>query len=473
MCLLFCCTDGIIGQRIAYKRSWELFNQMKGKIRVFLALLFLEGQIFWGACCERQQVETDDAGGTMTFVLGTDEGYIMPTMVTVYSLLKNGIQGNDRTKNISIIILSDRLTDLQQTEITEYIGRIAEVLDKEHYKENLSIKFLNTENKQLSKYAKKVNFDGINLHEKFINNKMVSGYVQTRKAVLPFYFASQCSDIKDNEIIPEMEYESEDGDYEEQRKNDQKVDESDDKGSPEFQVYHYMWLDSDILIVGSISELYSSCRAKSFVKIEDKKKGIKEGIICCSNLNFTNNGAYRIQERVPSIEYTNNENPDTNSSKWRCSGGVMFFNVATRNDVSQKWEPLFYARKLEQGVVHTPKDEEVFFENLVKGQKYCTGCIYAFSPIYDCKPDMPSNAKCKSGQCKDVQPLQELFNDNNIVVWHWDRKYKPWDWVQNKAKKSIDVNEKTIPAYEVWETTYNEMCKNVGGPSFSTYASAK
>lgn len=85
MCLLFCCTDGIIGQRIAYKRSWELFNQMKGKIRVFLALLFLEGQIFWGACCERQQVETDDAGGTMTFVLGTDEGYIMPTMVTVFT----------------------------------------------------------------------------------------------------------------------------------------------------------------------------------------------------------------------------------------------------------------------------------------------------------------------------------------------------------------------------------------------------
>ena len=39
---------------------------------------------------------------TMTFVLGTDQKYITPTLVTIYSLLKNGITNNKRKRTINI-----------------------------------------------------------------------------------------------------------------------------------------------------------------------------------------------------------------------------------------------------------------------------------------------------------------------------------------------------------------------------------
>lgn len=41
----------------------------------------------------------------MTFVLGTDKNYIVPKLVTIHSLLKNGIKRVNNKMKINIVVL--------------------------------------------------------------------------------------------------------------------------------------------------------------------------------------------------------------------------------------------------------------------------------------------------------------------------------------------------------------------------------
>lgn len=56
----FLFSDGILGWRGIYRRSWGLFNQMRGKNVTFLALLFFGCPVFWGACCVHQKAQAQE-----------------------------------------------------------------------------------------------------------------------------------------------------------------------------------------------------------------------------------------------------------------------------------------------------------------------------------------------------------------------------------------------------------------------------
>ena len=73
---------------------------------VVLVFLFVSG-IYNSNAMDTGQSEPK----TMTFVLGTDQEYITPTLVTIYSLLKNGITNNKRKRTINILLLSDDLSE--------------------------------------------------------------------------------------------------------------------------------------------------------------------------------------------------------------------------------------------------------------------------------------------------------------------------------------------------------------------------
>ncbi len=370
---------------------------------------------------------TDNETCAMTFVFGTDLNYRRPTLVSIYSLLKNGIPKKEqRWRRINVLILSDGLSEEDKKNFCSSVYRIVEKLHKnmgESHKD-VYLFFLDTENDQLKQWAKDLKFGGRNLPEHLTHK--VKGYMQTRKAVLPFYIASH----KNGNISCEYAEPSQD-----------KIDIK----KVSLNIKHYMWLDSDVLIAKDITELYSKCRDNTI-----DGETIKGGIYCV-NYYFINGDITDSEKHTDPRQYTDFKaviNPRASNS-WRCSGGVMFFNIFSGDT------PLFdhesYLEEIQAGqeIKETQlqlKDEEEFYSQIAS--QYCPPII-ALPPKYNCRPAMPEFDRTDSS-------IKDLLKDDDVVVWHWDSMPKPWKF---ENLNDVHSNEKEIKWYRnlVANRKWNEI----------------
>ena len=100
----------------------------------------------------------------------------------------------------------------------------------------------------------------------------------------------------------------------------------------------------------------------------------------------------------------------------------MFFNTV-------HFSPTMLTKSLGPGKQLQIQDEEMFFDWYVPNDPHRS--IYAFSPIYNCRPSMHSAAQETSEELKKKKmnvpdELEKIINMNEIAIWHWDGMIKPW-----------------------------------------------
>lgn len=401
---------------------------------------------------------------TMTFVLGTDQKYITPTSVTIYSLLKNGITNNKRKRTINILLLSDDLNEENkeyiQNSITEMIDDINKTDNGNKYdKSKVCLYFLDTKG-DINDLADKFKFIGQNLYEKDIKEEKIKGYMQTRKVALPFYIAQSKGELAYTKSGS--------------MKSITRLTNSGNEKISIFSIYNYMWLDSDTLILGDITALYDECYAKDYDQIKNGQKGV----IYTSNLLYTEGDSYKKLNHklsdedlkdysmkvkdISTSEFNITWNcyaPEHNTkTRWRCSGGVMFFNIIAGK------QKLFSSEIINPYKRIVAEDEETFYSSYVKNyselqthlhlsddrlENITPGpSLFAFSPKYDYKPNHEeAYEKC------------EIF-DHTIL--HWDRHIKPWNDCKQCVEGCNTDNKKVM-----------EQCENELGKVLNTLANKK
>ena len=402
--------------------------------RVWFAFLLSFLAIWSGNSMEGNKGSVKD-NVPMTFVLGTDKNYIVPTLVTIHSLLKNGIKGVK--SNINIVVLSEGLEYEEREVFDSIFKKMAGALLKE---KTVMLYFIdipasNTLNPWNAITGKNVDdifkFSGAN-----VKGKRMPKY----KAMLPFYI-NKCHKAE----IP-----------------------------------HYMWLDSDILINEDISNLYQECLGKKAAIGSANYWFVSEDI---SHSNKIDKGI--IIRKIDILPLKKNPNAPfflsqchAEKTGWRCSGGVMFFNTF-------HFSPTILPKLLGSGKQLQIQDEEQFFywyftqknpfgaldekkegkKDEKKDEKKEGELIYAFSPIYNCRPSMPSAAQETSDELKTKQmkvpaELKKITNPEEIAIWHWDGMRKPWQkmyggfpLIAGKAMSSkydglMDADRQWIKEYE-------------------------
>ena len=355
----------------------------------------------------------------MTFVLGTDKNYIVPTLVTIHSLLKNGI----KDEVINIVILSEDLDKNSEQVFVNVFKEIVKKLKKsisiskvKLYR--LSIPMSNTPNPWNAITGKDVDdifiFTGLN-----VKGKRMPKY----KAMLPFYINEYR-----NAKIP-----------------------------------HYMWLDSDILINGDISDLYRKCLQSKAAIGSANYWFVSEDIPHSNKLDKS-----IVIRKIGILPLKKNPNAPFLLSQyhaeitgWRCSGGVMFFNTFSFS--STELTNFLNSNKISQ-----LQDEEMFFDWYVLNDPHKS--IYAFSPAYNCRPSMPAAAqetlkKLTEQKEEGAEELKKITDPKKISIWHWDGMTKPWHvlsdglFIKNEKYKS-NVDAIRI-ANQQWREEYEEVYKIV------------
>lgn len=361
----------------------------------------------------------------MTFVLRTDKNYIVPTLVTIHSLLKNGI----KDEVINIVILSEDLDENSKQVFVNVFAEIVKKLKKSISKVKLyylRIPMSNTSNPWSAITGKDVDdifiFTGLN-----VEGKRMPKY----KAMLPFCINKYC-----NAKIP-----------------------------------HYMWLDSDVLVNRDISNLYQKCLGE-------------KAAIGSANYWFVSKDIPHSNEIDKSIVIRKigilslEKNPNASfflsqchaeKTGWRCSGGVMFFNTCYFSSTELKD---FLKNKIFQS-----QDEEVFFDWYVLNAPHKS--IYAFSPAYNCRPSMPAAAqetlkKLKEQKGEGAEELKKITDPKEIAIWHWDGMTKPWHvlwdglFIKNeKYKSNVDAIR---TANQQWREEYEEVYNIVSGLGYNINA---
>jgi hypothetical protein len=116
-------------------------------------------------------LETESVTGNetyaMTFVFGTDLNYQRPTLVSIYSLLRNGIPKKERCRQINVVILSDGLFEEDNKSFgssEDCIVRKLNINTSNSYR-NVHLYFLDMESDQLKLWAENLKFSGNNLPE--------------------------------------------------------------------------------------------------------------------------------------------------------------------------------------------------------------------------------------------------------------------------------------------------------------------
>ena len=337
----------------------------------------------------------DTGPKTMTFVLGTDQEYITPTLVTIYSLLKNGITNNKRERTINILLLSDDLDEKTkkyiQNSITKMINHINLLDMKNNYKkEKVCLYFLDTEG-DINNLADKFKFIGQNLYEKDIKGEKIKGYMQTRKVALPFYIAQSKGELayKKSGSMESIT----------------RLTNSDNK---KISIYNYMWLDSDTLILGDITALYDECYAKDYDQIENGQKGV----IYTSNLLYTKeDSCQELNHKLDDEDLKDYSMKDEDTSefditwncyapeyntktRWRCSGGVMFFNIIAGK------QKLFSSEIINPYKRIVAEDEETFYSSYVKNYSELQTHLH-LKNITQCIKDCVTDDKEVMEQCKN------------------------------------------------------------------------
>ena len=90
--------------------------------------LILSVNVGMGNNCSAMEDTTNTESAdnnTMTFILGSNKNYITQTLVTIYSLLKNGIP----SRRIQILILIKDLTYIEATDIASAIELINQTIN--------------------------------------------------------------------------------------------------------------------------------------------------------------------------------------------------------------------------------------------------------------------------------------------------------------------------------------------------------
>ena len=251
--------------------------------RVWFAFLLSFLAIWSGNSMEGNKGSVKD-NVPMTFVLGTDENYIVPTLVTIHSLLKNGI----KDEVINIVILSEDLDKNSKQVFVNVFDEIVKKLKKSISKVKLyylSIPMSNTSNSWEAIVGKNVDdifkFSGAN-----VKGKRMPKY----KAMLPFYINKY----------------------------------------HKAEIPHYMWLDSDILINEDISNLYQECLGKKAAIGSANYWFVSEDIPHSNKIDKS-----IVIRKTDVLSLRKNANASlflsqchAEKTAWRCSGGVMFFNTS-------------------------------------------------------------------------------------------------------------------------------------------------
>ena len=217
-----------------------------------------------------------------------------------------------------------------------------------------------------------------------------------------------------------------------------------------------MWLDSDMVIVKDIVKLYDRYCACSKEDI-----GKYTGLICTTNIGKRT----KYKEEAQQTEGQNNSitlknavlseysaRPEQEGEKiilkeenftcqefFRCSGGVMFFNIR-QNDITTNEEPIITNMYKHDKYECRVQDEETYFQYFISlnagkdASKY--KYVVEFSDEYDCKPNPTTDS-----------------DRGKVAVWHWDSLCRPWNilalsdgFIENiNAQSSKDVkNIKTL-----------------------------
>ena len=281
--------------------------------------------------------------------------------------------------------------------------------------------------------------------------------MQTRKVALPFYIAQSKG---------ELAYKK--------SGSMKSITRLTNSGNEKISIYNYMWLDSDTLILGDITALYDECYAKDYDQIKNGQKGV----IYTSNLLYTKGDSckklnhklgdedlkdYSMKdEDISTSEFDITLNcyaPEHNTkTRWRCSGGVMFFNIIAAK------QKLFSSEIINPYKRIVAEDEETFYSSYVKNYSELQAhlhlsddrlknitpgpSLFAFSPKYDYKPNQEEAYK----KCK-------IFNP---TILHWDRHIKPWNDCK-QCVKNCDTDNKEVM----------EQCKNELGKALDTLATKK
>ena len=381
--------------------------------RVWFAFLLSFLAIWSGNSMEGNKGSVKD-NVPMTFVLGTDKNYIVPTLVTIHSLLKNGIKGVK--SNINIVVLSEGLEYEEREVFDSIFKKMAGALLKE---KTVMLYFIdipasNTLNPWNAITGKNVDdifkFSGAN-----VKGKRMPKY----KAMLPFYI-NKCHKAE----IP-----------------------------------HYMWLDSDILINEDISNLYQECLGKKAAIGSANYWFVSEDI---SHSNKVDKGI--IIRKIDILPLKKNANASLFLSQchaektgWRCSGGVMFFNTSYFSSTELK--NFSTSNKISQ-----IQDEEMFFDWYVPNDP--RRLIYAFSPIYNCRPSMPAAAqetleKLTEQKGEGAEELKKITDPKEIAIWHWDGMIKPWHVLRDELfvkNEEYKLNVDAIrTANQQWREEYGKV----------------
>lgn len=356
-----------------------------------------------------------------TFILFTNDNYIVPTIVALHSFLMHNIY----PKHIIVFLKSDNYL--------HSIKLISKLVATFHDQSFLTL--VNVNSSYVSTKIKDITFA-----------RQQGNDAQRIKVVLP-------------QILPIVL-----------------------KGlNPKLQACDYIWLDSDILVMESIDNLYQVCRdsqspiasanlrffkpdfPRDITDIDSVKKGLSGGV-----------GNITAQQQDNDLIPTENILPS-----WRTSGGVMYFNLKNI---------------LKKGVFTSPidastfQDDEVFWDHLIfssSSRKHNhTTKIFAFSPKYNFAPSKlwqaQSLVNCIESSKTDKTDLEEHYKSfgfadslealreivkKEVVIWHWDAIPKPWekalgDWTEFNPKNiaGFDVYE----ADKLWLQELNDVEVQVG-----------
>lgn len=425
----------------------------------------------------------------MTFVLGTDKNYIVPTLVTIHSLLKNGLKNVNNKVKVNIVALTNQLDESDKKLFCDIFGEITNML--QWNKENVGLYFIDIPKDKENEFwygdfadvDKKLEFFGAN-----VEGKIMPKY----KAFLPFCIKKHGNKFGYNDIGTLLPLSKFNKNAFQKRQFSQKntlpplpkkpVPNDNAKTRPILfkdemkgflKIAHYMWLDSDILINSCVSDLYKKCLES-------------ESAICCTNYYFVWKDLY------PSAEYdeikifrdlgytpyyfelfAKKDGNRHQPSSWRCSGGVMFFNL---NKPSS-----FNSYPLQNRF----EDEEQFFYlcgtkmNHIGVQREKNKLIYAFSPAYNCRPSMPAAAqetleKLTEQKGEGAEELKKITNPKEIAIWHWDGMPKPWHVLRDELFIKNETYKSNVDAVRIanqqWREEYEKVYKIVNGLSYNINA---
>ena len=458
------------------------------------------------ACFEEARASSE----VFTFVLGTDRGYIIPTLVTLHSLLKSGVRD---LQQIQIIILANNLLKSEKEMIKMFVSkRHKYTTDGKECCVQVYFLDIGEDNalwkKNLGNVEQKIQFSISKL------NNDECGKMLKYKATLPFYFG--IVNLNDGRMF-----------LEKTEKN---------------KIEHYMWLDSDVLIVSDISRIYKECITQNVNFGSVNYYFLRKDLIKISTKGFDDfcGGFGRINPRNFSdtnMPYTLSTTEPCKVQKWervlwRSSGGVLFFRTPQIGTEDVNIRNMTFSKTVED-------DEQFFDKYFLNGNN-----IYVFSPRYNCRPSLPLaaaefikqfkntltnknlnneklhaikmetikeetslsddsespnsghfesddnnrnslteklsipmksstqingntrndiNRYCDIETMRSVESrkeLQKIANKEDIAVWHWDRMLKPWHKLYGSIPKDLSISSNynhLLPEDCLWFTEYIQV----------------